>query len=522
MRIFRRNIERSTVAWSVVAALVLLISLFSVSAPEAVAQTAKNQNDDAHHYSQLLQNIYQFIIQNYVDEVDPAKLYEGAMKGMFDALGDPHSVFLDSDMLSDLMRETDGKYAGVGLYISKEPGTATESQPKYVEVVSPIEDTPAWKAGILSGDLIIKIDGESTAELTADQASSKIRGPTGTKVVLTFRRGSNYEFDVEFTRASIEIPPIKTGIIHKDGAAIGYIRIIEWIPQTADRTKEALAQMTGEGVTHLVIDVRSNPGGLLNSAVDVGDLFLDSGIIVSTKGRNSQEDYEYTAKSDMAVPKSVKMVVLVDRGSASASEIFAGAMKDTHRALLVGEKTYGKGSVQQVFPLDSTGFKLTMARYYTPSGVNIDKAGIEPDIVSPDLSLSDEQLKSLERLYDSKALQTFARDNPDASVEKRKAFALSLIKAGYDLPEIYVEKLVRDEVDRTKPSLVYDLEYDTQLNEAIRVLFSPDFDSMLQNSKTVEQILAQGKTAAGTDGGPAGAAGQTAPAGAAPAVPSQP
>ncbi|HWP69083.1 MAG TPA: S41 family peptidase, partial [Rectinemataceae bacterium] len=360
----------------------------------------------------------------------------GAMKGMFDALGDPHSTFLGADMLSDLMRETDGKYAGVGLYISKTPGNPTEGDPKYVEVVSPIEDTPAWKAGILPGDLIIKIDGESTADLTVDQASAKIRGPDGSKVLLTFRRGASYEFDTEFVRATIEIPAIKTDIIRKDGAVVGYIRIIEWIPQTAERMKAALAQMQGEGITHLIIDVRSNPGGLLSSVVDVSDLFLDSGMIVSTKGRNSQENFEYKADSSLSIPTSIKMVVLVNKGSASASEIFSGAMKDTKRALLVGEKTYGKGSVQQVFPLDTTGFKLTMARYYTPSGVNIDKAGIEPDIVSPDMVFSEAQLKALEKLYDSGAIQTFAKNNPGASAEASKAYANSLIVSGYDLPQI--------------------------------------------------------------------------------------
>lgn len=491
MKFFRTNFRRSTAAWGLVGLLTLSIGFFAVSVPEAVAQTTNSASQDSQRYAQLLQSIYQFIIQNYVDEVPPEKLYEGAMKGMFEALGDPHSTFLGADMLSDLMRETDGKYAGVGLYISKMPGVPAEGKPNYVEVVSPIEDTPAWKAGILPGDLILKIDGESTTDLTVDQASAKIRGPDGSKVLLTFRRGASYEFDVEFVRATIEIPAIKTGVIRRDGAVVGYIRIIEWIPQTAERMKAALDQMKGEGVTHLIVDVRSNPGGLLSSVVEVSDLFLDSGMIVSTKGRNSQENFEYKADDSLSVPASMKMVVLVNKGSASASEIFSGAMKDRKRALLVGEKTYGKGSVQQVFPLDTTGFKLTMARYYTPSGVNIDKAGIEPDIVSPDIVFSEAQFKALEKLYDSGLIQAFAKNNPDADSKARKAYAESLIASGYDLPPTYLDRMLRDELNRAKPAPVYDLEFDTQLNDALKILLGPGFDEALQNSKTVSQVLSK-------------------------------
>jgi len=489
MRIFRDKLRHFPIAWGLAGIIALSVGFFAVSVPEAAAQSANQTSDDSKRYSQLLQSIYQFILQNYVDEIDPSKLYEGAMKGMFDAIGDPHSTFLDASMLSDLERDTDGKYAGVGLYISKVPGTNPAGSPNFVEIVSPIEDTPAWKEGILPGDLIIKIDGESTADMTVDQASAKIRGPEGTKVVLSLRRGTAYDFDVEFTRATIEIPAIKTGIIKKGDAVIGYLRIIEWIPQTAERMQDALAQMTKEGMTHLIVDVRSNPGGLLSSVVDVSDLFLDSGMIVSTKGRNTQENFEYKANPSLSIPNTIKMIVLVNKGSASASEIFSGAMKDRKRALLVGEKTYGKGSVQQVFPLDKTGFKLTMARYYTPSGVNIDKAGIEPDIAIADIEFSDAQLKDLEKLYDSGAIQAFAKANPDASAEARAKKAQEIVASGYALPESYINRLLRDEIDRTKPARVYDLEFDTQLNKAIDTLLSPDFETLLQNSKTISQTL---------------------------------
>jgi carboxyl-terminal processing protease len=474
--------------WSAVAFVALSIGLFTVSAPESFAQTAPSTNDDPKRYSQLLQSIYQFVLQNYVDNVDPKKLYEGAMKGMFDSLGDPHSTFLDSAMLSDLMTETDGKYAGIGLYISKQPGTSSDTEPKYVEVVSPIEDTPAWKEGIRPGDLIIKIDGVDTSKMAVDEASAKIRGDAGTKVKLTFRRGT-YDFDIEFTRASIEIPAIKSDVIKKNGAIIGYIRIIDWVPQTAQKVKDALVSFEKQGMTDLIVDVRSNPGGLLNSVVDVSDLFVSSGVIVSTKGRNPQENSEFKATGAIAVPTSLRMVVLVNKGSASASEIFSGAMKDTHRALLLGERTYGKGSVQQIFPLDTTGFKLTMARYFTPSGVNIDKKGIEPDIVSPELTLTDAQMKTLQKLYDSGKIAIFLKSNPEPNMEQRDAFAFSLNKDGFDLPDIVLRKVVKDEADRTKPAPVYDLEFDTQLNEAIAVITSPGFETKLAAAHTLSESM---------------------------------
>jgi carboxyl-terminal processing protease len=481
--------------WSFVGLIAIAVCFLAVAVPDASAQSAQSalpNEDDGRRYSQLLQNIYQFILQNYVDEVDPALLYEGAMKGMFGVLGDPHSLFLDEPMLSDLMRETDGTYAGVGLYISKpvQEQEADGAEPVYVEVVSPIEDTPAWQAGVLPGDLIIKIDGVNTTELSVDEASARIRGPEGSTVVLSFRRGRSYEFDLEFVRATIEIPAVKTGIIDRNGKRVAYLRIIEWMPQTVDRVKEALDEIKKQKAEYLIVDVRSNPGGLLSSVVDVSDLFMDSGIIVSTKGRNPQENFEYTADKDLILPTDFPMVVLVNQGSASASEIFAGAMKDIRRALLLGEKTYGKGSVQQVFPLSTTGFKLTMARYYTPSGVNIDKAGIEPDILVPDLSFTDVQLESLEKLYESDLVRKFADENPEATVQERKARAGEILGMGFDVPLEFVDRLLRDELERTKTAPVFDLEFDIQLNKAIETILSDEFDELLRSSMTLSQALA--------------------------------
>jgi len=462
-------------------AVLIALSFLTVSVPELAAQQTKSV--DTKQYTQLLQSIFQFIMQNYVEEPDPSKLYQGAIKGMLDALGDPYSSFLDEDMMSELMMDTKGTYGGVGLYISKQATVPDSETPRYIEVVSPIEDTPAWKEGIKPGDLIIKIDGEDTAPLSTDKASSKIRGEAGTKVTLTFRRGS-YEFEVTFTRTVIEIPTIKNAIIPTANGKTGYIRIVEWNPNTAARIKSALQEMRKAGAEHFVFDVRSNPGGLLSSVVDVSDLFLDSGVIVSTRGRNPTENYEYKAKPDLVIPKTDRMIVLINQGSASASEIFAGAMKDTRRALLVGEKTYGKGSVQQIFPLDKAGFKLTMARYYTPSGVNIDKVGIAPDVEVKEPVLSDAELAEVQKLYDAGDIAKYVDKNPSPSLEERRAFA-EMLAQKYKVPQWVLEKMIRDQAERTQPARIYDLEYDVQLQKALSLIESGEFPQLLSQTKTL-------------------------------------
>jgi len=467
-------------------ALTIALSFATVAVPELYAQQANSS--DSKQYSQLLQSVYQFILQNYVDAPDASKVYEGALKGMLESLGDPYSTFLDKDMMSDLMSDTTGTYAGIGLYISKQTTVPSEDMPRYIEVVSPIEDTPAWKQGILPGDLIIKIDEEDTSTMSVDEASAKIRGEIDTQVRLTFRRGS-FDFEVTFTRSKIEIPAIKSAIIPASQDAVGYIRIIEWNPNTAPAMKTVLQDMKNQHIDKFILDVRLNPGGLLDSVVNVSDLFLSSGIIVSTIGRTFTENYEYKARPDLAIPESDRMVVLTNQGSASASEIFAGAMKDTKRAVLMGEKTYGKGSVQQIFPINEAGFKLTIARYYTPSGINIDKVGIEPDIVVPEQTLNDKELAEVQRLYDAGDIARFLHANPHPTPDQRKAFASELATT-YHVPQTILEKLVRDESERSQSARVYDLEYDIQLQKALDLIESPEFEKELENAKTLAQLHA--------------------------------
>jgi len=477
------NPKRSDrVIWTAVVAVLVLCSILSVSVPPAFAQS---EGSDAQRYASLFQNVFNFVIQNYVDEVDPKVLYEGAMKGMLDALNDPYSTFLDTAAMSDLQDTTVGQYGGIGLYISKTPPASLKpGEEPYVEVVSPIEDTPGWRAGIQPGDWISEIDGESTDTLLMDEVLKKLRGAPGSTVVLTIRRGENITFPVAIVRALIEVPSVKKAMLPNN---TGYIRIIEFNPQTANRVEEALEGFKAQGAKALVIDLRNNPGGLLSAVIDTADLFLDSGTIVSTKSRTPFENAEYKAKSSLSAPQSWPIVVIINRGSASASEILAGALKDHKRAYLIGERSYGKGAVQQIFPLGETGFKLTMSRYYTPSDANIDKIGITPDLEIKEPELTEEEASELNRLLEERAFATFAKGHPDASDAEKQAFIQKLHESGVQLSDRLLERLIRNELQRTSIAPVFDLDYDLQLQETMRILKEGRLPELLSRTRTVRE-----------------------------------
>ncbi|HOX30925.1 MAG TPA: S41 family peptidase [Spirochaetales bacterium] len=503
---------RHRIAWGAVAAAMVLVSTISVSVPRAFAQPALRDDQETRRYLQILNDAFRIVLQSYVDKPEPKKLYEGAMKGLFDSLGDPYSVFLDEAMMSDMNDFATGEFGGVGLVISKQlrdPKKA-EDQPLYVEVVSPIENTPGWARGIQPGDLIIKIDGESTAPMLIDEAQKRIRGPVGSSVVLTFRRGQGQVFDAPFVRARVELPVVKKALIPTAKGNVGYLRIIEFTKLTAPKVEEALAEFGKAGYRALVLDVRNNPGGLLDSAIQVADAFLDSGLIVSTKSRLPYENSVSKAKPGQSLPPELPIILLMNKGSASASEILAGALKDNRRAYLVGENSYGKGSVQQPFPVDETGFKLTIARYYTPSDENIDKTGIPPDLESKEPELGEAEIAELGKLLDSGRIESFATANPGASVAQRNAFAALLAK-DFKLSERVLRRLVHNELARKTVAPAYDLEFDAALNAALALFDKPDFASLLQGTKTVKELV-EAKRAAGAAQAAAGAPGLPEPA----------
>jgi carboxyl-terminal processing protease len=433
----------------------------------------------------MLQNVFDFIQKHYVDEVEAQTLYEGAMSGMLNSLGDPYSQFLPEKEMSDLDQNViRGNYGGVGLYISKSTLPSADGKPSYVEIASPIEDTPGWRAGLQPGDLITKIGDESTADLTMEDVLARLKGPAGEKVEITVQRDVTLSFPVTLIREIIEIPTVKSAMIGN----IGYIRLITFSKMTAERAKEAITGFQKENYKGMILDLRNNYGGLLTSAVEVSDLFLQSGVVVSVKSRIAgQNSVFYGSKEKPLVPDGIPVVVLINHGSASASEIVAGALKDRGRAYLVGEKSYGKGSVQQVYPLDKSGFKITTARYYTPSDVNIDKIGIPPDreILFP--KYSSEELEALNKLLNSNQIKTFVAENPHVAPGVSDSFIRKL-EAEYKLDFNLLRRLVRDEQNRTVITPVYDLEYDVQLKEAVKIIREDMYYQLIKNTKTLRDL----------------------------------
>jgi carboxyl-terminal processing protease len=267
----------------------------------------------------------------------------------------------------------------------------------------------------------------------------------------------------------------------------GYLKLLTFTPNTVERAKDAITDFTAKGYKSLILDLRNNYGGLLQSAVDICDLFLDGGVVVSTKSRIPDENAVFNARRNTLVGADIPVIVLINRGSASASEIVAGALKDRGRAYLVGEKSFGKGSVQQVFPLDKSGFKLTIARYYTPSDVNIDKIGIPPDREVKFPEFTDKDAEKLNALITANRIPAFVTTNTNASAEEVLAFARQLNRE-YQLDTALLARLIRNEQNRTAIAPVYDLEYDVQLQEAIKIFQSGTYKALMQTTKTLKTL----------------------------------
>jgi carboxyl-terminal processing protease len=317
-------------------------------------------------------NILSIVKKNYVEDVETKTLVNGAINGMLNSL-DPHSAYLTPELYKDLQMDTQGRFGGLGIEITVKGGVLT--------VVSPIEDTPAFKAGIKPGDMIFKIEDEFTKDMTLVDAVKKMRGPKGSKINLSIKREGVPEL-IDFTlmRDTIRVQSVRSRVLE---SGYGYIRLAQFQERSDRDVQKALEKLAAEkgGLKGLVLDLRNNPGGLLTQAVRIADLFLDSGLIVYTEGRIESQKQKYFAQKDgswMDFP----LVVLVNGGSASASEIVAGALQDHKRAVVLGTKTFGKGSVQTILPLDdNSALRLTTARYFTPSGRSIQATGIVPDIV---------------------------------------------------------------------------------------------------------------------------------------------
>lgn len=357
-----------------VVAFTLALNSFAEEKTAELKPSEKKISREKYENLELFQKIYQFIQANYVDPVSDKQLMEGAIKGMIETL-DPHSAFLAPEIYREMKTDTSGRFGGLGIEI----GMKNDA----IVIVAPMEDTPAWRAGVKSGDRILRINGESTKGLTLVEAVAKMRGKKGLAVALSLGRdGSERPIEVKLTRETIKIKSVRSEDL---GEGFGYVRLANFNEDAARDIRRELEKLEKKSkLKGLVFDLRMNPGGLLDQAVDVASLFMDEGVVVSTIGRDPAQKEVRNAKKGWA-RKDLPVAVLVNSGSASASEIVAGALQDSGRAIVMGQPTFGKGSVQTVVDLgNDMGMKLTIARYYTPSGRSIQEKGIQPDIILDD------------------------------------------------------------------------------------------------------------------------------------------
>ena len=398
----------------------------------ASATTTKDKNDaNIYELLNLFGDVMEKTKTSYVEEVTDKKLIESAINGMLSSL-DPHSSYLDAKSFKYMTEQTKGKFGGLGIEVTMEAGV--------VKVVSPIDGNPAQKAGIKPGDYITMIDGEQVMGMTLDEAVSKMRGKLGTKVKLQIRRPNEKPFDVTLKRDEIKIQSVKDSVKADD---VIYVRISSFNEDVDTMVTKAVNQAQKKlknKAKGLVLDLRNNPGGLLDQAIAVSDLFLDQGEIVSTRSRNEEDNIKYSAKKG-DILNGLPIVVMINDGSASASEIVAGALQDHKRAVILGEKSFGKGSVQTLIPLANYGaMRLTTARYYTPSGRSIQAKGIEPDVlvkpakvevIENEFERSEADLKNAlknDTAIDAKTNKTATKDD-DLEKDYQLSRAVDLVKA---------------------------------------------------------------------------------------------
>jgi carboxyl-terminal processing protease len=354
------------------ASVAMLAFLLAPQVRAADQQPNPQANSETYRQLDLFGEVFERVRSDYVENVSDQQLIEAAINGMLTAL-DPHSSYMNAKSFSDMQVQVQGQFGGLGIEVTMENG--------FIKVVSPIDDTPAAAAGLKPNDLIVAIDGEPVQGMSLADAVERMRGPVNSTIKLTIKRENRDPFEVSLKRAIVKIQSVKSQLIGND---VAYIRIASFNEQTNSGVQAAMKSLSskpGVKLTGVVLDLRNNPGGLLDQAIGVSDDFLDKGEIVSTRGRRAEDAQRYDAKPG-DITNGLPMVVLINGGSASASEIVAGALKDHHRAILLGTRSFGKGSVQTIIQLPGHGaIRLTTARYYTPSGRSIQAEGIQPDIV---------------------------------------------------------------------------------------------------------------------------------------------
>ena len=462
--------------WSSVAVLSLL---FILAGTWQVHHVASAKEDNTYEELKLFASVLDLVQRNYVEEVDTKKVMYGAIQGMLSSL-DPHSSFMKPEDFKELQVETKGSFSGIGIEISLKDGVLT--------VVSPIEDTPAYKAGLKANDKIVKINGKTTKDMTLIDAVKVLRGKKGTDVEVTiYREGWTEYKDFTITRDVIPLRSVRAMML-EDG--YGYARVTNFQNKTSDDLELALERMEGKkGLKGLVLDLRNNPGGLLDQAVKVSDLFIDKGLIVYTDGRISQQNMKFEA-TENGKKRDYPVVVLVNEGSASASEIVAGALQDHKRALVVGMQTFGKGSVQTIIPIDDgAAVRLTTARYYTPSGRSIQAKGITPDIkvdFEAPSDKKDDKKKGFHFIKEKDLKGHLENDTEKADKASETKKQKNSKKQKKSSEKISSKARPSDGFIHDPEEVKRRIEKDNQLREALRILKAVSIFSNMQNNKNLK------------------------------------
>ncbi|WCL48177.1 S41 family peptidase [Leptospira sp. GIMC2001] len=430
-------------------------------------QKVRALSGESEEYLQILHEIVSYLETDYVEKVNEPELYKGAIQGILASLKDPHTRFLSKDEYKELQSETRGTFGGLGIEVIFLDGK--------IVIVSPIDDTPASRAGLMPEDKIIEINGAKTQSMNLNEAIGMMRGEVGTGISLKIERKNQKPFDVDLVREMIKIQYMKTAFIEKE--KIGYIRLLQFMGKdtTAKEFAEAVSGFEKKGAKGLVLDFRNNPGGLLDLSVQISELFLESGKeVVSVRGREGKMIRSYKSGNSPNKFLKIPIIILMNNGSASASEIVAGALKDQKRATLLGTKSFGKGSVQNIYNLPhDTAVALTIQKYYTPSGVSIHGKGIEPDFVVEPLTAREEDKFYLEKLAKSGILKEFAKEKPEYNSTNSNEFLNRIKKEKISLPDSFAKFLYFSETMVGKKPALINREFDPQLETAIQKLSNP-------------------------------------------------
>jgi len=390
----------------------ILTFFFFFHSPSSFADTK-----ETYRQLSIFNEVYNRVKNQYVEELTDKELVEKALNGMLQAL-DPHSSYMNEEIYKEMQVDTSGSFGGLGIEITTDKG--------FIKIISPIDDTPADKAGIQAGDYITHLNGDSVVDMNLKEAIDLMRGEVGTSITLTIIRGTEDPFDVELVRDTIKMASVKHRVLND----VGVLRVSTFNEQTTSGLKDSIQELEESENPPIgyVLDLRNNPGGLLAESVSVSDLFLEQGEIVSIRGREKKDVQVYSAKKGDLINQK-PLVVLINEGSASASEIVAGALQDHNRAVIMGMKSFGKGSVQTIVPIDSGAIRLTIAKYYTPSGDSIQAVGIEPDVVVPraELNIIDNYFTFRESDYQD------ALDNETTDGNEEEATSTDILEKDYQL-----------------------------------------------------------------------------------------